>query len=88
MLECADIAVSDAQVKKHYDDNKDNIRGLVVAAGGSKAVAVMFDTDEKAKAFLTKVEEKGVKLISTANSRASNSVSPEHGNELCSIYLF
>lgn len=52
------VSVSNAEVKKFYDENKDKVPGLIVSHGGVRAVGVKFDTEVAAKAFLEKVKGK------------------------------
>ncbi len=54
--------VTDADVKKFYDENKDKEPGLMVSAGGVEAKAVKFDKESKAKEFFDKVKAKSGNL--------------------------
>lgn len=51
------VAVTDAEVKKYYDENKNNIPQLIVSPGGVTAKAVMFDTKAAAQTFYDKVKD-------------------------------
>lgn len=50
--------VTDSEVKKFYDENKDKEPGLMVSAGGVESKAVKFDKETKAKEFFDKVHAK------------------------------
>ncbi len=58
--------VSDADVRKFYDENKNNIPQLVESRGGVNAVAIQFDTEAAAKAFLDKVKNKSAEFSALA----------------------
>lgn len=49
--------VSETEVRKFYDENKDKIPDLMQSQGGVKAEAVSFGSEEDAKAFLAKAKE-------------------------------
>lgn len=49
--------VSDAEIKKFYDENKDKIPNLMQSQGGVKAEGVSFAQEEDARAFLEKAKE-------------------------------
>lgn len=49
--------VSDAEVKRFYDENKDKIPNLMQSQGGVKAEGVSFANQEDAGAFLAKAKE-------------------------------
>ncbi len=51
------VTVTDAEIKKYYDENKNNIPQLIVSPGGVTAKAVMFDTKAAAQAFYDKVKD-------------------------------
>lgn len=52
------VSVSDAEIKKFYEENKDKAPGLIASQGGVRAVGVKFDNEAAAKAFLDKVKGK------------------------------
>ena len=54
--------VSDSEVKKFYDENKDKDPGLMVSAGGVEAKGVSFNQEAKAQDFFKKVQAKGGNL--------------------------
>ena len=58
--------VADADVKKFYDENKNNIPQLVESRGGVNVVAIQFDKDADAKAFLDKVKGKSAEFSALA----------------------
>lgn len=58
--------VSDVDVRKFYDENKNNIPQLVESRGGVNAVAIQFDTEATAKAFLDKVKGKSAEFSALA----------------------
>jgi len=62
------VTVSDAEVKKFYDENKDKVPGLIVSQGGIRAVGVKFDTEPAAKAFFDKVKGKSKQFDELANA--------------------
>ena len=51
------VKISDSDVKKHYEENKKVIPGLMVAPGGVKAEGVMFNDKDKAKEFLAEAKK-------------------------------
>jgi hypothetical protein len=53
------IKISDADIRKYYDANKDSIPQLVVSRGGVKAMGVQFDTEAEAKAFAAQIPTQG-----------------------------
>ena len=58
------VHVSDAEVKSFYEEQKDQIPGLMTNPGGVSAVYVRFDTKDKAENFLEKVKDvKGAKAF-------------------------
>jgi hypothetical protein len=50
------ISVTDAEVTKHFDENKER---FIKVAGGALAIGVRFDTDQAADAFLAKARGAG-----------------------------
>lgn len=50
--------VTEADVKRYYDEHKDEHQELLLSRGGVPAVGVSFEKDADAKAFLTKVTGK------------------------------
>lgn len=52
------VSVSDAEVRKFYDENKALMPNLVVSRGGVTASAVTFNTEAEAQAFLEKARGK------------------------------
>lgn len=53
------IKITDEEVKKFYEDNKDKMSELMESPGGVNAKAVKFETESDAKDFLEKVKEGG-----------------------------
>ena len=49
--------VTDAEVKKFYEENKDKLPDLLISQGGVKAEGVSFAKEEDAQAFLAKLKE-------------------------------
>ena len=49
------VSISDTEVRKYYDENKNEIPELLVSYGGTSAMGVSFDSQEKAQAFLDMV---------------------------------
>lgn len=47
--------VSDAEVKKFYDENKDTIPNLLLSRGGIESVGVPFNNEQQARDFMAKV---------------------------------
>lgn len=50
------VVVTDAEVKKFYEENKESMPDLLVSRGGVKAMGIQFDTDAKAKDFVSKAK--------------------------------
>lgn len=61
------VTVSDSEVRKFYEENKDKIPDLMESQGGVKAEAVSFAKEEDAKAFLAKAKEskEGLEKVAT-----------------------
>lgn len=51
------VVVSDAEIKKYYDENKNSIPQLMVSQGGVVAKAVFFDNKADAQTFYDKVKD-------------------------------
>lgn len=51
------VVVTDAEVRKYYDENKNTIPQLMTSPGGVTAKVVMFDTKAAAEAFFDKVKD-------------------------------
>lgn len=51
------VAITDAEVKKYYDENKNTIPQLMVSPGGVTAKVVMFDNKGKAENFFAEVKD-------------------------------
>lgn len=51
--------LSDADVKKFYEDNKDSMQGIMISRGGVNSVGVAFDKKADAAAFLNKAKAAG-----------------------------
>ncbi len=49
--------VTDSEITKFYDENKDSIPNLLLSRGGIASVGVPFNTDEDARNFMVKVKE-------------------------------
>lgn len=49
--------VSEAEIRRFYDENKDKIPNLMESRGGVKAEGVSFANEDDARAFLTKAKE-------------------------------
>jgi len=52
------VSVSDSEVKKFYDENKEKVPGLIVSQGGVRAVGIKFESKDAAKAFYDKAKGK------------------------------
>jgi len=52
------VKVSDSEVKKFYEENKDQVPGILISAGGTLASGIKFDKEDAAKAFYDKVKGK------------------------------
>lgn len=50
------VTISDADVKKFYEENKDQMPDLMVSRGGVKAVGLQFDSESAANEFLAKAK--------------------------------
>lgn len=66
------VKVSDSEVKKFYDENKDAIPQLVESQGGITAKGVKFESEGKAKEFIEKARAKN--SVSSAAKDANLSV--------------
>lgn len=51
------VTVTDSEIRKYYDENKNSIPQLMVSPGGIVAKAVMFDTKAAAQAFFDKIKD-------------------------------
>lgn len=60
------VNVSDADVRKFYDENKDLMPNLLISRGGIKATGVMFTTQQDADAFAQKVRAKKGNALAAA----------------------
>ncbi len=49
--------VTDNEIKKFYDENKDSIPNLLLSRGGIASVGIPFGTDQSARDFMAKVKE-------------------------------
>lgn len=54
-MQSLSIAVSDAEVKKFYDENKELIPNLLVSRGGIESKGISFTSDAQAQEFAAKV---------------------------------
>jgi len=52
------VNITDAEVKKYYEENKETMPGLLVSRGGVNATGVAFDKEVDAKAFADKAKGK------------------------------
>jgi hypothetical protein len=59
--------VSEAEVRKFYDENKDRIPDLMQSQGGVKAEGVSFSNEDDAKAFLAKAKEASASFEKSAS---------------------
>ncbi|HXW85941.1 MAG TPA: peptidyl-prolyl cis-trans isomerase [Candidatus Bathyarchaeia archaeon] len=66
------VTISDSDVKKFYDENKDVMPNLLLSKGGVKAVGISFDKESDARAFATKVKEKRGDLQAAAKESGSS----------------
>ncbi|MFC1845523.1 peptidyl-prolyl cis-trans isomerase [Candidatus Dependentiae bacterium] len=48
--------ISDADLQKFYDENKDSLQGIMISQGGINSVGVSFDSKVDAEAFLKKAK--------------------------------
>lgn len=51
--------LTDADVKKFYDENKDTMQGIMISRGGVNTVGVSFEKKSEADAFLNKAKAAG-----------------------------
>jgi hypothetical protein len=64
------VTASDAEVRKYYDENKNEIPELLVSYGGTAAMGVSFDSQEAAQKFLDSVKAGEGKSFDQAASEA------------------
>ncbi|MFI5332909.1 MAG: peptidyl-prolyl cis-trans isomerase [Candidatus Babeliales bacterium] len=57
------VAVTDAEVKKFYEENKESMPDLLVSRGGVKAMGIQFDKEATAKDFLAKAKGQNFNAI-------------------------
>lgn len=50
-----EVNVTDAEIRKFYDDNKDLMPELMVSRGGTKAMGIPFDSQEAARTFAEQI---------------------------------
>lgn len=50
------VSVTDAEVKKFYEENKESMPDLLVSRGGVKAMGIHFENEAKAKDFMAKAK--------------------------------
>jgi len=50
------VAISDSEIRKFYEENKDSIPGLMVSPGGVRAVGIKFDNEPAANTFFEVVK--------------------------------
>ncbi len=69
-----EVTMTDAELKDFYEENKDQIEGILMSHGGVSAVGVSFNSEDKAKAFLSIVKKMGknVDIQAVAKSEAPN----------------
>ncbi|OQA33857.1 MAG: peptidylprolyl isomerase [Candidatus Dependentiae bacterium ADurb.Bin331] len=60
------IKISDAEVKKYYEENKKSIPELMTARGGISGMAIGFDKPEEAQAFFAKVKDPKADFVQLA----------------------
>ena len=60
------VRVTDSEVRKYYDENKNNIPQLMLSQGGVNAQGVMFDTKAAAQTFYDKVKDTKVNFEAAA----------------------
>lgn len=60
------IKISDAEVKKYYEENKKSIPELMTARGGVSGMAIGFDKPEDAQAFFAKVKDPKADFVQIA----------------------
>jgi hypothetical protein len=65
------VTISDTDVKKFYDENKDVMPNLLLSKGGVKAMGISFDKEADAQAFTTKVKEKKGDIQAAAKESGS-----------------
>jgi hypothetical protein len=68
------IEVSDADVVKFYEENKESMPELLISRGGVKAAGVQFDKEVDAKAFATKAKGKDIATVAKAEKIANDRV--------------
>lgn len=64
-----DIAVSDVEARKVYEEQKKAIPQLTLSRGGINARGVMFDKKSEAQAFMDKVQQEKIKLDQAAKNK-------------------
>ncbi len=57
------VAISDADIQKFYDEHKTDMPNIVVSRGGVKAMGVMFESEAAAKEFMNKASGKEFKKV-------------------------
>ena len=55
-MDAFSVNVTDGEIKKFYDENKDSIPNLLLSRGGVEAIAVSFDDEKAAKDFVAKAK--------------------------------
>ena len=61
------VTVSDAEIRKFYEEHKTEIPELLISYGGTNAMGVSFDSQEEAQAFLDKVKNASKQFEKIAN---------------------
>jgi hypothetical protein len=54
-----DVRITDSDVRKFYETNKDTTPQLIISRGGVKAMGIPFDTEAEAKTFVTQIAAQG-----------------------------
>ncbi len=65
-MESLSISVTDGEVKKFYEENKELIPNLLISRGGTESKGISFTTDAQAKEFAEKVRANKNDLSRTA----------------------
>ncbi len=60
------IKITDTDVRKYYDEHKDEMPGLIASPEGVKALGVMFENSDKANDFLARVKTPGADFTKVA----------------------
>jgi len=65
------VVVSDAEVEKFYEDNKNAIPELMMSRGGVKAAGISFDKEDAARAFAAKAKGGDLAKVAKNDGKAN-----------------